>query len=162
MNLFKYKRVLDLPHLKGGAMHINYNNNPKKTRSHFWYGSFKRRILTENCLNKVKSHLCTATSTVWWPWVPKQTVLKLEDFNDNKAFGTDYFLQRRELGIVNLGEKAEFVPKRCVYVLEHLDAVYLGKGEQDIEFRALEGDFAKTLLFKRSCSSHISITHYFA
>ncbi len=55
--------------------------------------------------------------------------------NDNKSTGTDYFLERREIGILNLtptpgvvtvgGEK---------HTLGHLDCLYVGLGERDVVF----------------------------
>ncbi|MEI8633624.1 5-dehydro-4-deoxy-D-glucuronate isomerase [Vibrio sp. PP-XX7] len=66
---------------------------------------------------------------------PHERPLILDEFINSKAFGTSFFLERRELGIVNLGASAQV---RCngtdVYQLEYLDALYLGKGEQNIEF----------------------------
>lgn len=53
--------------------------------------------------------------------------------------GRLFFLERRELGIVNLGPAAEV---RCLggqsYRLEYLDALYLGRGEQAIEFASTD------------------------
>lgn len=134
-------------------MHINYNNNPKDAKS-YDTDRLREEFLTAELFKQgeitlVYSHI---DRVVAMGISPSNAVLKLEDFVDNKAFGTDYFLQRRELGIVNLGEKAEVRTQNGVYVLEHLDAVYLGKGEQDIEFRALEGDFAK--LYCLSAPAH--------
>ncbi|MDG6895717.1 5-dehydro-4-deoxy-D-glucuronate isomerase [Volucribacter amazonae] len=69
---------------------------------------------------------------------PKDQPLALNDVIDAKAFGTDYFLQRRELGIINLGGKTEVKTKDDVFILDYLDALYLGKESEDIVFTALE------------------------
>jgi 4-deoxy-L-threo-5-hexosulose-uronate ketol-isomerase len=78
--------------------------------------------------------------------------LKINDFIDDKAFGTRYFLQRRELGIINLGGKAEIRCKGATYRLDYLDALYLGKGVEDIEFISLEKGF--TSLYCLSAPAH--------
>ncbi|TCP96581.1 4-deoxy-L-threo-5-hexosulose-uronate ketol-isomerase [Cricetibacter osteomyelitidis] len=69
--------------------------------------------------------------------VPNKNLLKLDDFIDNKQFGTNYFLERRELGIVNLGGKVEVRYKGGSFILEHLDALYLSKETESVEFLSL-------------------------
>lgn len=69
---------------------------------------------------------------------PTEEALRLDDVIDNKSFGTDYFLQRRELGIINLGGKAEVRTKDNVYILDYLDGLYLGKETEDIVFTSLD------------------------
>ncbi|MGR6980588.1 5-dehydro-4-deoxy-D-glucuronate isomerase [Testudinibacter sp. P27/CKL/0425] len=69
--------------------------------------------------------------------MPSTNTLKLDDFIDKKQFGTDYFLERRELGIVNLGGKAEIKYKGGSFILEPLDALYLSKETESIEFSSL-------------------------
>ncbi|MBD1577524.1 5-dehydro-4-deoxy-D-glucuronate isomerase [Vibrio sp. S11_S32] len=65
---------------------------------------------------------------------PTTEPLTLASAIDNKAFGTDFFLQRREIGIVNLGGKAEVTCGNETYILDHLDCVYLGQGSDNIHF----------------------------
>nr|WP_235424635.1 5-dehydro-4-deoxy-D-glucuronate isomerase [Chelonobacter oris] len=66
-----------------------------------------------------------------------KTSLKLDDFVDKKALEQIYFLQRRELGIINLGGEAEIKCKEEKFILDNLDALYLGKETEDIEFISL-------------------------
>lgn len=84
---------------------------------------------------------------------PAQQPLALDNVIDKKAFGTDYFLQRRELGIINLGGKAEVKTKDKVFVLEYLDALYLGKETEDIVFTAVDKS-APTYLYCLSAPAH--------
>ncbi len=127
-------------------MFINYNNNPADAKQ---YDTTRLRseFLTENLfinedVTMVYSHIDRIVSI---GVCPSDKPLKLDDFVDKKTFGTEFLLQRRELGIVNLGGKAEVRCQENSYVLEHLDALYLGKGEQNIEFVSLEKDQIATL-----------------
>jgi 4-deoxy-L-threo-5-hexosulose-uronate ketol-isomerase len=46
----------------------------------------------------------------------------------------DFFLQRRELGIINVGGKGVVETDGVTYELDKLDALYLGKGTQNVSF----------------------------
>ncbi|MDE1248385.1 5-dehydro-4-deoxy-D-glucuronate isomerase [Vibrio aestuarianus] len=127
-------------------MFINYNNNPIDTK-HYDTTRLREEFLTEELFKEesivmVYSHI---DRVVAMGASPSINTLKLNDFVDEKAFGTDFFLQRRELGIINLGEKAEVRCKNQTYVLNHLDALYLGKGEENIEFTSLVDGKVATL-----------------
>ena len=122
-------------------MFINYNSNPVDAKS---YDSQRLRdeflteeLFTADSINMIYSHIDRVVAIGVSPTV---LPLKLDEYVDKKAFGTDYFLQRRELGIVNLGGKAEVRSQGGSYQLEYLDALYLGMGEQDIEFESLNAD----------------------
>jgi 4-deoxy-L-threo-5-hexosulose-uronate ketol-isomerase len=52
---------------------------------------------------------------------------------DTKDLGVDYFLQRRELGIVNVGGEGEITADGQSHSMNKLDALYLGKGTQYVE-----------------------------
>lgn len=46
----------------------------------------------------------------------------------------DYFLERRELGIINVAGKGSVEADGMVYELDKLDALYLGKGTKTVQF----------------------------
>ncbi|MGF1764420.1 5-dehydro-4-deoxy-D-glucuronate isomerase [Aliivibrio kagoshimensis] len=127
-------------------MFINYNNNPVDAKS-YETDRLRSEFLTENLfttdgVNIVYSHIDRVVAI---GVCPSNKPLSLDEYVDKKAFGTDYFLQRRELGIVNLGGKAEIRCKGHCYQLEYLDALYLGMGEQDIEFESLDAEKPSSL-----------------
>ena len=51
-----------------------------------------------------------------------------------KETGTSFFLERRELGILNLGAEGLVRVGKTPHTLGHLDCLYVGQGEQDILF----------------------------
>jgi 4-deoxy-L-threo-5-hexosulose-uronate ketol-isomerase len=63
--------------------------------------------------------------------VPIGKELLLETFDSLKA---DYFLQRRELGIINIGGKGKVVADGQQYEMNYKDGLYLGKEVKEVYF----------------------------
>lgn len=57
--------------------------------------------------------------------------LSLESFRQLKS---DYFLERRELGIINVGNKASVTADGKEYQLENKEALYIGRGIKEVTF----------------------------
>ncbi|EPR7548104.1 5-dehydro-4-deoxy-D-glucuronate isomerase [Vibrio fluvialis] len=119
-------------------MHTNYNSNPLDAKT-YDTDRLRAEFLTEDLFKNdeitlVYSHI---DRVVAMGVSPVERTLKLNDFVDTKAFGVEFFLQRRELGVVNLGGAATVKTAAQEYTLNHLDALYLGLGEQDVEFTSL-------------------------
>jgi 4-deoxy-L-threo-5-hexosulose-uronate ketol-isomerase len=60
---------------------------------------------------------------------PVNKTLELPVHSELKA---DYFLERRELGIINVGGKGKIVADGNEYELNKLDCLYIGKGTQKV------------------------------
>jgi 4-deoxy-L-threo-5-hexosulose-uronate ketol-isomerase len=56
-----------------------------------------------------------------------------------RELGTRFFTERREVGIMNLGEPGTVLAGRKRYTLEHLDCLYIGMGEAEVVFEAPSG-----------------------
>lgn len=62
---------------------------------------------------------------------PVTSPLSLETTDELKS---EYFLERREIGIVNVGDEAIITVSGESYTLKHKEALYIGKGNKDIIF----------------------------
>ncbi|MBM7541584.1 5-dehydro-4-deoxy-D-glucuronate isomerase [Amphibacillus cookii] len=56
--------------------------------------------------------------------------------NLDKQLGVNFFLERRELGIINIGGDGFVVLDGETYEINHRDGLYVGKGTKDILFRS--------------------------
>lgn len=63
-----------------------------------------------------------------------QPVQKNVPLHNEAELRADYFLQRRELGIINVGGAGKVEADGITYELNKLDALYLGKGTQSVSF----------------------------
>jgi 4-deoxy-L-threo-5-hexosulose-uronate ketol-isomerase len=59
---------------------------------------------------------------------------------DEAELRADYFLERRELGIINVGGAGSVEADGVVYELSKLDALYLGKGTRSVSFSSASAD----------------------
>ncbi|WP_080057720.1 5-dehydro-4-deoxy-D-glucuronate isomerase [Spirosoma aerolatum] len=74
--------------------------------------------------------------------MPVAGTLTLEAPDQLKA---TYFLERRELGIINVGGPGRVMAEGVAYDLEYKEALYIGQGTQDVQF--LSHDEAKPAKF---------------
>lgn len=60
-----------------------------------------------------------------------------------KETGTAYFLERREIGILNIGAPGKVRVGATAYELANLDCLYIGLGEKDVSFESNAGGQAQ-------------------
>ncbi len=65
--------------------------------------------------------------------VPVKETVTLETIDPLKA---DYFLERRELGVINIGEPGIVTVDGKEYELNFKDALYVGRGKKNVTFRS--------------------------
>lgn len=62
---------------------------------------------------------------------PVNSTLELPNYDNLRA---DYFLERREIGIINVAGAGEVVADGQTYTLNKLDCLYIGKGVKSVTF----------------------------
>ena len=77
---------------------------------------------------------------------PSSSALKLETYDQLKS---ENFLDRREMGIINIGTAGNISVDGEKFSLDKLDCLYIGKGKKNISF---EGNGSKFIFF--SCPAH--------
>lgn len=82
---------------------------------------------------------------------PKTKPLKLEPTEDLKS---NYFLERRELGIINVGGKGKVTVDGIIYELNNKEALYIGKGNKEIIFDKSENE--QPYFYINSAPAHVT------
>jgi 4-deoxy-L-threo-5-hexosulose-uronate ketol-isomerase len=82
---------------------------------------------------------------------PGNTPLKLETIPPLKS---DHFLDRRELGIINIGQKGTVTVDGKEYTIDYKEALYIGKGAKEISFS--KSDKGQPLFYLNSAPAHHS------
>lgn len=82
---------------------------------------------------------------------PTTKPLKLEPTEDLKS---NYFLERRELGIINVGGKGKVTVDGIIYELNNKEALYIGKGNKEIIFDKSENE--QPYFYINSAPAHVT------
>lgn len=69
--------------------------------------------------------------------VPLATAMPLENFPELRS---EYFLERREMGAINIGGPGSILVDGQSMDVAKLDAVYIGKGSREVVFRSTSSD----------------------
>ena len=115
-------------------MRTRYANNPRDSKR---YDTEELRenylvedIFKDDQIELVYSHV---DRIIFGGIKPVYKELKLEA---GKEMGVDYFLERRELGIINIGGKAIVTIDGTEYELKEKDGLYVGKGNKEVSFKS--------------------------
>lgn len=65
--------------------------------------------------------------------IPEQKAINVTNYT---ALKSDYFLERREMGIINVGGDGKVTADGIDYSLSKLDCLYLGKGTKEVSFKS--------------------------
>ncbi|MBQ8742918.1 MAG: 5-dehydro-4-deoxy-D-glucuronate isomerase [Clostridia bacterium] len=84
--------------------------------------------------------------------MPVRQVLKLEA---GKELAAEYFLERREMGCINIGGKGIITVDGTEYEMNPRDGIYIGMGNREISFRSCDED-APAKFYVSSCPAHTS------
>ncbi|MEO7308712.1 MAG: 5-dehydro-4-deoxy-D-glucuronate isomerase [Ferruginibacter sp.] len=123
---------------EGEAMEIRFHNSPKEVstmtteelRSNFLIGS----LMQADTINLVYTHY---DRMIIGGIMPVSKTIALPTYAALKA---KYFLERRELGIINVGGDGEIKVNGKAYDLGKLDCLYVGKGAEKVSFKSKKKD----------------------
>lgn len=82
---------------------------------------------------------------------PGKSPLKLESIEPLKA---NFFLERRELGVINVGEPGIVKVGDTEYEINYKEAIYVGRGEEEVSFHKKNGK--QPLFYFNSAPAHKS------
>lgn len=90
------------------------------------------KLMQDDQLTKVYSHY---DRVIVGGVKPVNSTVVLENHEELKA---EYFLERRELGIINVGGNGVVVADGQTYELDKMSCLYLGKGTKDVSFKSTD------------------------
>lgn len=115
-------------------MDIRYAANPTDVKG-YTTERLRKDFLIENLfvageVNMVYSHV---DRIIVGAACPADKTLKLEA---SKELGVEFFLQRRELGIINIGAPGTVIIDGTEYKMASRDGLYVGMGAREVEFKS--------------------------
>jgi 4-deoxy-L-threo-5-hexosulose-uronate ketol-isomerase len=139
------------PVANDGGMQVRFETSPKETsqmnteqlRENF----LVQTLMQDDTIQLVYSHY---DRVIVGGVKPVNKTIALTNPAELKA---DYFLQRRELGIINVGGAAIIIADGKEYNLNKLDCVYLGKETQQVKFKS-KSKKEPALLYLLSAPAH--------
>jgi 4-deoxy-L-threo-5-hexosulose-uronate ketol-isomerase len=117
-------------------MEIRYAQHPDDAMC-YDTDTMREHFLFEDVFVADEISLCYTHSdrVVFGGAFPVQKKLRLEG---GKDFGSDVFLDRRELGIICIGGEGTVRADGSEYAMKKGDGLYIGKGTKDVEFSAAD------------------------
>ncbi|QPS30533.1 5-dehydro-4-deoxy-D-glucuronate isomerase [Clostridium perfringens] len=116
-------------------MRTRYANNPRDSKR-YDTEELRENYLVEDIFKDDQIELAYShvDRIIFGGIKPVYKELKLEA---GKEMGVDYFLERRELGIINIGGKAIVTIDGTEYELKEKDGLYVGKGNKEVSFKSV-------------------------
>ncbi len=117
-------------------MEIRYSNHPDDSK-HYDTETLRKHYLVEKIFieDEVKLVYSHNDRIIFGGITPVKDTLRL---GVSKELGTDYFLERRELGVINVGGEGIIVTDGEGYKMQYRDGLYVGQGVKNIEFTSID------------------------
>jgi 4-deoxy-L-threo-5-hexosulose-uronate ketol-isomerase len=116
--------------------------NTSELRNHFLIES----IFIPNEVTQLYSHF---DRLIIGGVAPQDKPVKLETFDELRAA---YYLERRELGIINVGDPGTVTADGKTFELKNKEALYIGMGTKEVTFSSAAG--GKALFYINSAPAH--------
>lgn len=130
---------------------IRYNNHPEDSKQ-YDTATLRARYLIERVFGPDELLLTYShhDRIIAGGAMPVRRVLALPA---SKDLGTAFFLERRELGVINVGGPGEIVCDGVVYPMGPRDGLYVGSGVKELFFRSVDPD-APAKFYLNSAPAH--------
>ncbi len=133
------------------TMEVRNAANPKDVK-HYTTDRLREEFLIQNLFTKdnfkmVYSHIDRIITAGFMPVFQE---LKLEA---GKELAADYFLQRREMGCINIGGKGVITIDGTEYEMNPRDGIYIGMGNKEITFKSTDAE-NPAKFYVSSCPAH--------
>lgn len=132
-------------------MQIRFQNSPKET-SQMNTQQLRENFLIENLMvaGSIQLTYSHYDRMIVGGAVPTTNPIALPLEEELKA---NYFLERREMGIINVGGKGTVIADGVNYEIDKLGCVYLGKGTKDVSFSSSDAK-APAIFYLLSAPAH--------
>lgn len=96
----------------------------------------RERFLIEDLFDKgeIRMTYIDSDRAIVGSAVPGKTPLELQ--SSKKEMAAEYFLERREMGVINIGRKGTVTCDGKEYEMDYKDCLYIGRGTKTVEFRS--------------------------
>ena len=134
-------------------MEIRSASNPKDVK-HYTTERLREefhisKLFTKDNIRMVYSHIDRIITA---GLMPVKAELKLEG---GKELASDYFLERREMGCINVGGKGIITIDGVDYEMNPRDGIYIGMGNKEISFKCVDEENPPKF-YVSSCPAHAS------
>jgi 4-deoxy-L-threo-5-hexosulose-uronate ketol-isomerase len=133
-------------------MQIRFQNSPKET-SQMNTQQLRENFLIQNLMQPGKIELVYShyDRLIIGGVVPTSAVIGLPIEDELKA---NFFLERREMGIINVGGKGTVTADGVAYEIDKRECVYLGKGTKEVSFSSNAADAPAHFYFLSAPAHH--------
>ncbi|RYU96851.1 5-dehydro-4-deoxy-D-glucuronate isomerase [Emticicia agri] len=117
-------------------MQARYESSPKETAS-MNTAELRSNFLVETLFTPDQIHIVYShyDRMILGGIMPKNESLNLSTYDELKS---DYFLERREIGIINVAGDGKITADGEVFSISKLDCLYVGKGVKKVVFESID------------------------
>jgi 4-deoxy-L-threo-5-hexosulose-uronate ketol-isomerase len=116
-------------------MDVRYSTDPQGFKS-LTTETLRRMFLVDNLFapDDIPMTYCDIDRSITGSAVPIKNSLKL--MSTRKEMSAEYFTERREIGIINIGGEGTIAVDGNIFEMSPKDALYIGRGAIDIRFKS--------------------------
>lgn len=133
------------------TLDIRYSNHPEDSK-HYTTEELRKHYLIEKVFaaDDIALTYSHQDRMIAGGAMPVEKELSL---GSTKELGTEFFLERREMGIINVGGRGTVTLDGKEYALDFKDGIYIGMGTKEIVFRS-EDSSKPAKFYINSCPAH--------